>query len=760
MANYSVTKLFHDEWRSSRLAALFAILFIITLLIAISFITIIALLSDGFSTLTANQNCSTSTTPSPNASSFRMFTNGSYCNSPECIRLAANYLNNMNTAVNPCSDFYEFACGRYSTHKIVPLHEKKVTILSEMKQDLDRHLRDILEKSPRDNATRSMKLSQIYYDSCMDEEAQEEMNTLPLTSLISHLGGWELLTNARFDSNDYHWETLGGHLSLYGVDGLFRIFVHNSFVDSKNQMLMFSPPRLFLEKKKFYREAPAGNVYLGYYRKYILSLLELLGVDMEDESGVIEYQVNDIIDFERRIANLTRIENSRNHTSINNVMKYGEFKKRYHQIDWDLFFNSELRSHVGILSDNLLINVVDTSYFDNISALIKSKPLSSVNNYLMWRLVSTFDTYLPPKYRIPYQEFRSKMYGVTAEIPLWEKCVKEVREHLAMPLSTAYAHLYFTLDDRQKAEEMIADLRQSMEQTVLNADWIDEGTRHAALRKIEKMKYKIGFPDSLLNETSVLMPFAGVRLTGNQFFENALTLKKTAVREILAKAKRAPSEEEWASPIIAVDAFHFFTGNEIIFPAGILQFPMFVPDAPSFANYGSIGMGIGHEITHGYDDLGAQYDDYGNLRNWWGEETMTTFQKKKQCFIAQYGNKIEPTTERRADGRITIGENIADNGGLRIAYEAYQRKLAREKELRTLPGLSQFSQNQLFFLAYANTWCESLKSSAIEYLIDTDVHSLGMFRVNVPLQNFPAFSKAFECPIGSGMNPFEKCRIW
>ncbi|CAB3411358.1 unnamed protein product [Caenorhabditis bovis] len=748
--------------RSSRLAAVFAALFILTLLISISFITIVAILSDGFTTLlSGNEVCTDISDTGDRSNSYNSMysSDNSTCLTPNCIRLAANILNNMNREANPCDDFYEFACGRYARQKVVAEHEKKVTVLSEMKKELDHHLKDILEKSPRDNATRAMKLAQIYYDSCMDEFSQDELGVQPLMSLISNLGGWPLLTNARFESLDFQWEVLAGHLALHGVDGIFRIFVHSSFDNSDKHVLMFSPPKLFLEKKKFYREVPSSNVYLQYYRQYILSLLSMLGVDLEDETGVIEYQVDDIIDFERRIANLTRIEISRNHSAINNVMTFGDFKKRYEKINWDGYFNEELRNSLGRMPDSLEINVVDVSYFDNLHSLIKSKPLSSISNYLMWCLVANYDIYLPKKYRQPMYDFRRRMYGITSNSPTWETCVGEVRDNLAIPLSTEYAQKFFTQRERRIAEDMIRDLKKAMEHTLLNADWIDESTREAALTKLDVMGHKIGFPDSLLNETAVLLPYAGVRLTANQYFDNAVSLRKSIYRDMLSKLHREPSPIDWASPVIAVDAFHYFTGNEIIFPAGILQFPMFVPDAPSYANYGAIGMGIGHEITHGYDDLGAQYDEKGNLRGWWHTETMMTFQKKKQCFVAQYGSKIEPITGRKCDGKMTIGENIADNGGLRVAYQAYQLKLDREKESTRLPGLGQFSPKQLFFLSYANTWCEALKPQAIDHIMDTDVHSLGIFRVNVPLQNLPAFSKEFDCPIGSPMNPFEKCRI-
>ncbi|VDM67040.1 unnamed protein product [Strongylus vulgaris] len=221
---------------------------------------------------------------------------------------------------------------------------------------------------------------------------------------------------------------------------------------------------------------------------------------MEDDEGMIEYQVNDIIDVERRIANLSRSDNIRNHSAINNLMSYRDFKKRYPEIRWNLFFNDDLRANLGPLEDDMMINVVDIGYFDGLSALIKSKPLSSINNYMMWRLVSTFDMYLPHQYRVPAQKFQASMFGATAE-----------------------------------AEEMIMDLKRSMERLLQEADWMDDTTRLAALKKLERMGHKIGFPDTLLNESAVLAPYEGVQMSSNRYFDNALQLKRAAVRLVLLR---------------------------------------------------------------------------------------------------------------------------------------------------------------------------------------------------------------------------------
>ncbi|KAK5984363.1 hypothetical protein GCK32_004211 [Trichostrongylus colubriformis] len=747
--------------RSYRAAMLWVSLIASTLIIAVSVLALAITFLDGFAPFSFSGNSSSCECPG----TFKNFSTNSsqdqsLCLSQKCIRLASNYLSNMKRHVDPCTDFYSFSCGSYSINRVVPEHEQKVNTLTEMEKAHRVHLRDILEDTPSENDSKAMILPRTYYTSCMDEYAQDEQGVLPMLSLISQMGGWELLTNARFDAADYHWETMAGRLQVYGVDGLVKVFVQRSFKDRNTHLLMFCPPKLFLEKKKFYREAPSTNEYLTYYRQYVTSLLKMLGADMDDDTAVIEYQVNDIIDLERRIANLSTYDGSRNHSTLDNLMTYGELRERYPEIHWNLFFNEELLAILGSIEDNMIVNLYDMSYFEGLTALVKSKPLSSINNYMMFRLVSSFDVYLSQEFRRPIQQFQANMYGKTAEAPPWEHCVQEVVDYLAIPLATAFAGTYFTIEDREKAVEMIKDLKRSMENLLLDAEWMDETTRSAALMKLESMGYKIGFPDDVFNETEALRPFEGVQLAADRYFENALELRKALVRENLNDLKRKPGIDRWDAPVIAADAFYSFGSNEIVFPAGILQFPIFTPDAPFYVNYGSIGIAIGHEITHGYDDVGAQYGANGSLSGWWNEDTLETFRQRRQCFINQYGKKVEPTIQKSVDGRISIGENIADNGGLRVAYEAYKMRESRETDRKVLPGLTEFTPEQLFFIAYANVWCEVVKTSSINYIMDTDAHPLGKFRVNVPLQNFPPFAKAFNCSIGSPMHPYEKCRVW
>ncbi|KAF8363526.1 nep-12, partial [Pristionchus pacificus] len=592
------------------------------------------------------------------------------CLTNDCVRLAANYLNNMNADVRPCDDFYEFACGRYSNSKVIPEHEKKVTVLSEMTSGLNRHLKRILEGTRDANETAPLAFARTYYESCMDNTALEEADLQPLNTLISRLGGWSLLTNSRFDSTHFQWELLAGHNALLGRSGLFHLFVHKSFERSDENMIMFAPPRLLLEKKKFYDLAPfETNEYIQKYRVYMLEFLEQLGADRD----ALGPHVDNILQFEMLIANATKRDNIRNHTAINNV------------VNWDLFLNDEIRAMLAPISEDTVVNIIDPAFFDALGALLTGNRMQIINDFLMWRLISSFEEYLPRRFRLPGHKFRLWLRG-SAEEPAWETCVR-IDPHPGSARFSLRRRVFYG----ERSE----------------SDWMDEATRTAAIAKLQQMGHKVGFPDWLFNTTHVMAPFEGVKLHAKRYFENAMALEKSQFKEMLSRlhnTRRSSSQEVWVASIIAVDAFHYFNANEIIFPAGILQFPMFVRDAPSRA-------------------------------------------------IRRNGQPARVV----ATGH---DESIPEQEAV-LHHAAYHLHSTRaKKEEQRLPTFGNWTDAQMFFLAFANTWCEAVKPSAINYLLDTDVHSLGRYRVNIPLQNFPEFAKAFDCPIGAPMNPFEKCRVW
>lgn len=355
-------------------------------------------------------------------------------------------------------------------------------------------------------------------------------------------------------------------------------------------------------------------------------------------------------------------------------------------------------------SDNSPQIYVDMNYLQKLQQYLLTVSPQTVNDYMMWKVLTSFDKYLPQRYREPHETFDATLKGSTVK-PLWEECINEVAERIPLPLASIYSKWY--LENKRTGgaaiERLLTDLKVALQQTLLNADWMDESTRTAAIMKLKKLRIGVDIAKSLPNEHSILQPYSGVRLVGSTYFENNLALRKAEVRNEL-KELRQPLKPmvEGIGLLSDLIPLHRYFQNEVVVPSGLLQFPFFVADAPSSLNYGSLASLIAREITHGFDEFGAQFDENGQRRVWWKEDTDRFFESKKQCFIAQYDSKNDPVSGKKLDGRKTLRENIADNGALRAAYAAYNQRISQQPENLVLPALNNFTDHQLFFLAFAN----------------------------------------------------------
>ncbi|TMS35934.1 hypothetical protein L596_003221 [Steinernema carpocapsae] len=380
----------------------------------------------------------------------------------------------------------------------------------------------------------------------------------------------------------------------------------------------------------------------------------------------------------------------------------------------------------------------------------------------MWKIVAAVDLYLPQRYRVPRENFKSVVYGVTLK-PLWEECVSEVRKRLPLPLSAEYSNSLNRQERHHQVHHLIAALKVSIEEIVMNASWMDEQARLAALRKLENIRFHMGsaaeapVPDVGLNK---------LNLRRDSYFDNALQLMRISAQSDFSVLENSTEPNSRPSAFMitppSVDAFYDYYSNELVFTDAMLSYPLIGEKLPQSAYFGALGMALAHEMMHSVDDLGSNYGENGTFEPWWSEELKEVYDQKRECFVAQYSSKSQPDTGRYLDGKLTANENIADNAGIRVAYNAFKSisKQNGNSSDRFLPSFSNYTDHQMFFLAFANMFCEVVKPGSMDQVLNTDSHSLGPYRVNVPLQNFPEFSKTFKCPIGSPMNPYEKCKLW
>lgn len=368
---------------------------------------------------------------------------------------------------------------------------------------------------------------------------------------------------------------------------------------------------------------------------------------------------------------------------------------------------------------------------------------------------------LGKRWRELAQSYNTVITGQEREEPRWEQCLSSLTGTLGVAISSMYVRNHFKPDSKGLAMEMVEYIRGEFGRILDQVDWMDEETRLEAKDKAKSISAYIGYPDELLNDTLIEELYKGLHFDRRDYFKNILQLRRWSIDYSFNQLRKPNLKVDWRKHAKAatVNAFYNSLDNSIEFPAGILQGAFFDRSKPNYLNFGAIGFIIGHEITHGFDDRGRQFDKDGNNRNWWNSDTDEKFKERAQCIIDQYSNYTVPENGLKVNGINTQGENIADNGGLKEAFRAYNEWVKRNGEESRLPGV-KLNQRQLFWVSAANVWCGKYRPEVLKMRVMVGSHSPAQFRTIGPLSNLKEFSETFNCPIGSPLNPVQKCSVW
>lgn len=368
---------------------------------------------------------------------------------------------------------------------------------------------------------------------------------------------------------------------------------------------------------------------------------------------------------------------------------------------------------------------------------------------------------LGKKWRELVHQYNAAVTGQEREEPRWEQCLSSLTGTLGIALSSMYVKHHFKSDSKEVAIEMVDYIKQEFLNILENVDWMDANTKQAAREKALAISSYIGYPDELMNDALIEKLYSGLELKRADYFNNVLALRKWSTDYSFNQLREPNLKVDWRKHARAatVNAFYNSLDNSIEFPAGILQGVFFDKARPNYMNFGAIGFVIGHEITHGFDDRGRQFDKDGNNRNWWDEQTDAKFKERAQCIIDQYSNYSVPEHNLKLNGVNTQGENIADNGGLKEAFRAYNRWAAKNGPEPLLPGVS-LNQKQLFWVSATSVWCGKYRPEVLKMRVLTGSHSPSKFRSLGPLSNIKEFSETFNCPLNSPLNPEKKCAVW
>jgi putative endopeptidase len=638
--------------------------------------------------------------------------------------------NLFDQSVPASEDFYRHVNGGWLKSNPVPEEFPAWGAFLEVHIRNEEILHELLEEAATTPGAPGSPAQMVgdYFAAGMDEATVSDVGVGPLEPLLAAIESVE--------GNDELRNVLA-EMVVAGVSPLHRVSVSPDFEDPDRYLLYVGQGGLGLPERDYYlRDDEQSTGLRSAYVDHVATQLANLGVDPNPTEAATS-----ILDLETRLATASYPAEK---------MRDLDLTLNRHEIDRldDLMPGLGLRSLVRSYdASSPSVNIDNPGYFTDLDRSIDDTPPDVVRSYLRWHLVRNYANSLPPDFERASFEFYGRTLGGQKEMrPRWARVLARATSDIGELVAQLYVERAFSAESKTRCEEMVGRLVESMRRSIDELDWMTDTTKQAALVKLDAFNYKIGYPDRWRDYSALAVDrssFVGNRLKASRFESNRQ----------LGRLGEPVDRSEWAMAAHEVNAYYHPSLNEIVFPAGILQPPFFYADADDAVNYGAIGAVIGHEITHGFDDMGSKFDEAGRKRNWWQEQDREEFERRAAVLRDQFSG-YETTTGATINGQLTLGENIADLGGLSIAYHALP-----ESDGESIDG---FSREQRFFIAFATMWRMNYTDEYLDLLVNVDVHSPTMFRVNGPLSNFPPFAEAFEIP---GQTPMCRssdslARIW
>uniref|UniRef100_A0A4W2IHY9 Endothelin-converting enzyme 1 n=1 Tax=Bos indicus x Bos taurus TaxID=30522 RepID=A0A4W2IHY9_BOBOX len=637
----------------------------------------------------------------------------SVCLSEACISVTSSILSSMDPTVDPCQDFFTYACGGWIKANPVPDGHSRWGTFSNLWEHNQAIIKHLLENSTA-SVSEAERKAQVYYRACMNETRIEELKAKPLMELIEKLGGWNI--TGPWDKDNFQ-DTLQVVTSHYHTSPFFSVYVSADSKNSNSNVIQVDQSGLGLPSRDYYLNKTENEKVLTGYLNYMVQLGKLLGGGAED---TIRPQMQQILDFETALANITiPQEKRRDEELIYHKVTAAELQTLAPAINWLPFLNTIF--YPVEINESEPIVIYDKEYLSKVSTLINSTDKCLLNNYMIWNLVRKTSSFLDQRFQDADEKFMEVMYGTKKTcLPRWKFCVSDTENTLGFALGPMFVKATFAEDSKNIASEIILEIKKAFEESLSTLKWMDEDTRKSAKEKADAIYNMIGYPNFIMDPKELDKVFNDYTAVPDLYFENAMRFFNFSWRVTADQLRKAPNRDH-------------------------------------ALNFGGIGVVVGHELTHAFDDQGREYDKDGNLRPWWKNSSVEAFKQQTACMVEQYGNYS--VNGEPVNGRHTLGENIADNGGLKAAYRAYQNWVKKNGAEQTLPTLG-LTNNQLFFLSFAQVWCSVRTPESSHEGLITDPHSPSRFRVIGSISNSKEFSEHFHCPPGSPMNPHHKCEVW
>jgi putative endopeptidase len=642
----------------------------------------------------------------------------------------------LDTHVNPCDDFYEFACGNWIKNNPIPADQSRWGRFNQLNERNQYLLYLDLKQAADAPKTPLQKKYGDFYAACMDTDRANAEGSKPLAPVLGEIAGLK---------NKKELPALLAKLrSKDGVSSFFGFGVDQDEKNSSQQIAEVWQGGLTMPDRSYYLEnTPRTTKIRARYHDYVVTLFKLTG----DSQAQAEKEAASVLTVETALAkaSLPRVE-LRDPKKVYHPMPVSGLDALTPGFQWKEFLT-------GIDAPAIpVVNVGMPDFFKAMDAVVAQQDLATIKSYLRFHAINSVAPWLSQPYeQASFEFFQHTLAGQAEEAARWKRCTMLTDRVLGFAVGQDWVKQHFPPQAKQNMQQMVAALKTSLGTDIQNLPWMTEATKKQALVKLSEFRQKIGYPDHWRD-------YSKLAVSRNNFILDLHHASHFELNRQLNKIGKPVNEKEWGMTPPTVNAYYNPPQNDINFPAGILQPPFYSYGMDPAVNFGGIGVVIGHEMTHGFDDEGSQYDGHGNVRNWWTPQDRKAFDERTDCEVKEYGG-FQPIPGVHLNGRLTLGENTADNGGLRIAYRALKTTLAKQgKTLNEKVG--GYTEAQRYFIAFAQIWCENRTPQVAALSAKTDPHSPGRFRTNGTVRNFPAFGKAFGCKVGDPMMPENACRVW
>jgi putative endopeptidase len=657
---------------------------------------------------------------------------------PEVIKKGVGIdIPNIDKNVGSCDDFFLFANGNWIKNNPVPATESRWSSFNEVADRNNAVLHEILTNAAgQTNATKGSNIQKVgdYFFSGMDTAGIEKAGITPIKAELDKINAVKDLKGLL---------NLVAQHQMIGVSPMFSGYVGQDDKISTQYALFVSQGGIGLPDRDYYlKDDKRSQKIREEYLKYLANMFTLLG----DNEKTAQANAKKVMAIETRLAKVSKTrEDMRDPYANYNKMTLQEFSKLMPNLNAT---NMLQQMKVGSAKE---VIVGQPAFFKELNTMLKAVPVADWKPYMRIRFVSSVANALPTAFVQENFNFYSKtLSGAKQMQPRWKRMARATDGAVGEALGQLYVEKTFSPEAKAKAMEMIKNLQAAFQEHVKTLDWMSEETKQQAMKKLDAFMVKIGYPDKWKD-------YSALEVNRGPYVSNVLRSRQFGYNEMVAKLGKPVDRTEWGMTPPTVNAYYNPSMNEIVFPAGILQPPFFNPNADDAVNYGGMGSVIGHELTHGFDDQGRQYDAEGNLKDWWTEEDAKKFAERTDMVDKQY-SAYTPLDSVYVNGKLTMGENIADIGGLNIALTALKKANAG----KTDPKWDGYTQEQRFFLAWAQNWRVNATDQFLRQQVMTDPHSPGKYRCNGPLSNMPQFYEAFGCKPGDKMYrpEAERVKIW